>query len=162
MRAGSERDGFTRQSPTAPIDAAAASLKSMLTELIAHGASDLLVPNLPDVSLTPEVRSHGPQAIDEARRLSEAFNKAVDQRLADLPSEIRLYRLDVAGMAECARNHPASYGFTNITTPCATSGQCDKYLFWDGIHPTTFAHAHLAEAALLNISSAGRVRAGGE
>jgi phospholipase/lecithinase/hemolysin len=52
------------------VNAAAASLKDVLADLIAHDASDLLVPNLPDVSLTPEVQAHGPKAIDEGRRLS--------------------------------------------------------------------------------------------
>jgi phospholipase/lecithinase/hemolysin len=47
-------------------------------------------------------------------------------------------QLDVAGMAERARSEPASYGF-NVTTPCIASGRCEKYLFWDGIHPTTSA-----------------------
>jgi cholinesterase len=125
-----------------------------LAKLIAHGASDLLVANLPDVSLTPEVQAHGPQAIDEARRLTEAFNNAVEQSLGDLAGSpaIRLYRLDVAAMAERARKDPASYGFTNITTPCPASAQCEKYLFWDDIHPTTGAHAHLAQAALRILS----------
>ena len=44
------------------VSAAAASLKSLLADLIAHGASDLLVPNLPDVSLTPEVQARGEKA----------------------------------------------------------------------------------------------------
>jgi len=134
---------------------AAASLKRILAELIAHGASDLLVPNLPDVSLTPEVQAHGTKAITEARRLSLDFNKAVEQSLSDLihsPTSFRLYRLDVAAMAERVRKDPASYGFTNINTPCRASARCEKYLFWDEIHPTTEAHAHLAAAALRELS----------
>lgn len=133
------------------VNAAAASLKSIVAELIAHGASDLLVPNLPDVSVTPEVQAHGSKAMSEGRRLSLDFNEAVEQGLNDLvhPStSFKLYRLDVAAMAERARKDPASYGFTNISTPCRASSQCEKYLFWDEVHPTTEAHAHLAEAAL--------------
>jgi cholinesterase len=134
---------------------AAASLKRILAELIARGASDLLVPNLPDVSLTPEVQAHGTKAITKARRLSLDFNKAVEQSLSDLihsSTSFRLYRLDVAAMAERARKDPASYGFTNISTPCRASARCEKYLFWDEIHPTTEAHAHLAAAALRALS----------
>ena len=134
---------------------AAASLKRILAELIAHGASDLLVPNLPDVSLTPEVQAHGTKAITEGHQLSLDFNKAVEQSLSDLihsSTSFRLYRLDVAAMAERARKDPASYGFTNISTPCRASTRCEKYLFWDEIHPTTEAHAHLAAAALRALS----------
>jgi outer membrane lipase/esterase len=55
--------------PDAPskVTAAAASLKSIVAELIAHGVSDLLVPNLPDVSVTPEVQAHGIPPIDDLR-----------------------------------------------------------------------------------------------
>jgi cholinesterase len=139
----------------AKVTAAAASLKNVLADLIAHGASDLLVPNLPDVSVTPEVQAHGTKAISEGRRLSFDFNKVVEQGLNDLVHSstiFRLYRLDVAAMAERARKDPASYGFTNISTPCRASAECEKYLFWDEIHPTTEAHAHLAEAALRALS----------
>jgi len=144
--------------PDAPskVTAAAASLKSIVAELIAHGVSDLLVPNLPDVSVTPEVQAHGTKAISEGRWLSFDFNKAVEHGLNDLvhsSTSFRLYPLDVAAMAERAQKDPASYGFTNISTPCrASSSQCEKYLFWDGVHPTTEAHAHLAEAALRALS----------
>lgn len=136
------------------LDAAAASLKGVLADLIARGASDLLVPNLPDVGITPEVRAHGSKALEEARRLTQHFNRAVERGLDDLVSSsrtartVRIYRLDVAAMAERARKDPASFGFTNITSPCRGSAQCGKYLFWDDIHPTTAAHVRLAEAAL--------------
>jgi cholinesterase len=137
------------------VNAAAASLKDVLAELIANDASDLLVPNLPDVSLTPEVQAHGTKAITEGRSLSLDFNKAVEQGLNDLvqsSTSFSFYRLDVAAMAERARKDPASYGFTNISTPCRASARCEKNLFWDEIHPTTEAHAHLAAAALRTLS----------
>lgn len=41
-----------------------------------------------------------------------------------------------------------AFGFVDITTPCAGLPTRQGYLFWDRIHPTTLAHAHLAEAAL--------------
>jgi phospholipase/lecithinase/hemolysin len=39
------------------VDVAASVLRSIVADLIAHGASDILVPNLPDVGITPEVQS---------------------------------------------------------------------------------------------------------
>jgi phospholipase/lecithinase/hemolysin len=139
--------------PDAPseLDAAAAALNEVLADLMAHGGTDLLVPNIPDVGITPEVRAQGSEAVNETRRLTAHFNRAVERRLTDLASSwrgIRLYRLDVAAMAERARRDPASFGFTDISTPCRGSARCAEYVFWDDIHPTTTAHARLAEAAL--------------
>ncbi len=139
--------------PDAPseLDAAAAAFNEVLADLMAHGGTDLLVPNIPDVGITPEVRVQGSEAVEEAHRLTDHFNRAVERRLTHLASSwrgIRLYRLDVAAMAERARRDPASFGFTDISTPCRGSARCAEYVFWDDIHPTTAAHARLAKAAL--------------
>ena len=40
---------------------------------------------------------------------------------------------------------PAAFGFRDTTHPCAGTGSCEGYLFWDQIHPA-FAHARLAVA----------------
>jgi phospholipase/lecithinase/hemolysin len=140
-----EREGFTQ------LNTAAESLKGILADLIAQGASDLLVPNLPDVGITPEVQAHGSVAVEEARRLTLHFNEAVEQKLKTLkssPTNSRLYGLDVAAMAERARKDPAAFGFKDIRNPCRGSGHCQNHLFWDNVHPTTRAHSRLAEAAL--------------
>jgi outer membrane lipase/esterase len=154
---GGANDIFAALGETEPIselDAASTALATVLADLIAQGATDLLVPNIPDVGITPAVRSQGNGAVAEAHGLTDRFNRAVGKRLADLSSSgsPRLYRLDVAAMAERARRNPASFGFTNISTPCYGSALCREYVFWDDIHPTTAAHAHLAEAALGSLS----------
>jgi GDSL-like Lipase/Acylhydrolase len=47
------------------VETAVASLRSIVADLVSHGASDLLVPNLPDVGMTPKIRAR-------ARRLAHA------------------------------------------------------------------------------------------
>jgi cholinesterase len=93
----------------AELDAAAMSLKAILADLITHGAIDLLVPNVPDVGITPEVRAQGRETIEEGGKLTDHFNRAVNQGIADLAtssSSIRFYRFDVASTAERARIDP--------------------------------------------------------
>src|SRR5215213_708132 len=87
------------------VDAAVSALRSMVADLIAHRATDILVPNLPDVGITPEVRARGSQAVAEARTLSSRFNAALEGTLSDAPanSAVRLYCLNVWSMAEQAR-----------------------------------------------------------
>jgi hypothetical protein len=41
------------------LDAAAAAFKEVLADLMAHGGADLLVPNIPDVGITPAIRAQG-------------------------------------------------------------------------------------------------------
>ncbi len=133
----------------AMVDAAVASLRSIVADLARQGATDILVPNLPPIGITPAVRAQGSRAVEAANNLSTHFNTALDQALSGFAghNRLRLYRLDVWQMAERVRADPATMGFANITTPCDRRRSCDGYLFWDEVHPTTQAHRRLAEAA---------------
>src|SRR4029453_16892557 len=91
-----------QQDPLTNLNAAAASLQGIVTDLIAHGASDLLVPNLPDVGKNPEVRAKGSKTVEEAGRLTQHLNLAGESKFKTLrpsTSKYRLYRLDVAAIA---------------------------------------------------------------
>jgi outer membrane lipase/esterase len=87
------------------LDSAAVSLKSIVADLVQHGALDLLVPNLPDLGMTPRVLSQGAKPMAAARRLTEYFNNAVERAIEPFTS-VRFYRLDVWSMAEQARRDP--------------------------------------------------------
>ena len=131
------------------VDAAVASLRSIVADLARQGAADILVPNLPAIGITPVVRAQGSRAVEAANNLSARFNTALNQALSGFAGQngLRLYRLDVWQMAERVRADPATMGFANIITPCDRRRSCDGYLFWDNVHPTTQAHQRLAEAA---------------
>jgi phospholipase/lecithinase/hemolysin len=132
------------------IDAAASSLRSIVSDLIGAGAADILVPNLPDVGMTPAVRGQGREAVEAATQLTHRFNVALDHALEGFPSRpgVRLHRLDVRSLVERVQRNPTSVGLVDVTTPCSGLRTCEGYLFWDGVHPTTRAHERLAETAL--------------
>ncbi|MFC4174901.1 SGNH/GDSL hydrolase family protein [Microvirga sp. GCM10011540] len=132
------------------VDAAVASLRSIVADLAGEGATDILVPNLPAVGITPAVRAHGRQAVEAANTLAAHFNSALDRALSEFAGRagLRLHRLDVWQMAERVVSDPAAAGFTDIAAPCVQNRRCEGHLFWDGIHPTTQAHRRLAEAAI--------------
>ena len=130
------------------VDIAAASLGDIITRLVDAGATEFIVPNLPDVGMTPAIMSRGKAAQEHAQRLTERFNAEIDRMLTEVESHRRpIRRLDVHAMAERARSDPASYGFAEVMTPSAALASCDGYLFWDHVHPTERGHARLADAA---------------
>jgi outer membrane lipase/esterase len=133
----------------AMVDAAVASMRTIMADLAQRGATDILVPNLPAIGITPAVRAQGCQAVDAANKLADQFNRALDQALSDFTHRggLRLYRLDVWQLTERVSADPAAAGFVDITIPCGQLRRCEGHLFWDDVHPTTQAHRRLAEAA---------------
>ena len=144
------------------VDQAAAALKSILDDLAEHGATDILVPTLPDVGMTPAMRSRGARAAAEARALTDRFNAAVDRAVQDVDGRhtVRFHRLDVHAMAERARHDPSAFGFVDVASPCQALTSCEGYLFWDDVHPTAPAHRRLAEAAFELVSNSGSEETG--
>ena len=128
---------------------AAAALRATVDDLTDAGATHILVANMPDIGLAPILRVQGPECAAAARRLTVAFNDALDQELRTVEdkSRIRILRLDTYGLAERLKADPQAAGFTDISSPCM-NGPCDGALFWDPVHPTSAAHARLADAAL--------------
>lgn len=121
-------------SPTVPVG----NLLGIISTLEAHGATHILVPGLPDLSLTPAY--HG---ISAAQTFSQQFN--TDLR-AGLPSGVVYF--DTYGFMHAVVADPVAFGFTNVTMPCLVGATpCtneDQYLFWDSVHPTTKADSFLA------------------
>lgn len=120
--------------------------------LAATGAQHFLVPNMPDLGKTPEFRLTGQSGPLSA--LTAAFNSNLALAIAQLdqllPAEI--VQFDTAGFLAQAQANPGAFGFENATESCVANlatGKCnpgnwDKWVFWDGVHPTTAAHHMLA------------------
>lgn len=132
--------------------------------LIAAGAQNVLVGNLPRLGLTPRYNGNASQANTMNQR-TDSFNSALDAALDSLEAmepDVSLFRFDVAQLVSQAVATPAAYGFVNVTQPAAPGlefnsffyntnnivSNHNSYLFWDDLHPTAAAHALLAQAAL--------------
>lgn len=138
---------------------AASIVGQSLDSLAAAGAKTILVPTVTNLGLTPLVPN---LAKPLASALASSFNSLVDtfiQSVLASSSDVRIVRPDLFGLLTDAVNNPASYGFTNVTTPCydgylTTPGTTvcsnpDETLFWDPIHPTTAGHRLIADATLI-------------
>ena len=116
--------------------------------------------------MAPAVRLQGSDAQLVASGLSLGFKNALDLALASLDSlpGVQIVRLDVFTIVQHVVAKPADFGLTDVQDSCielntfvhAFCGRPDKFLFWDGIHPTVAGHAILARQAnvALGITSA--------
>jgi phospholipase/lecithinase/hemolysin len=146
--------------PNAEAQRVVNNLAAAIRRLADAGAKIFLVPNLPNLSHTPESRALGPEVMALVMDLSIRFNTALKIALdtIEVESDVTIFRLDVFTLLEEAVTNPAAFGFTNVTDPCLTGGPftggipCatpEGHLFWDAIHPTTAAHAILADHAFM-------------
>ena len=140
------------------IQAAITATADNIVALWASGARTFLVPNSPNIGLTPAVRAFGPAAELGGLQMSIGYNIGLSgalDTLAGLPG-IQIIRMDLFGVLTELVADPEAHGFTNATESCITpdvveGAVCEspgQYLFWDGVHPTRAGHRHLASEAM--------------
>lgn len=124
----------------------ATGIHAIVDQLQNAGAQRLIVWNAPNLSLAPAVTEQGAGAIFLASLLVSSMNAAL---AAELATETGVSIFDIYGLNAKIVADPLAYGFSNVTDACgATINACDPHtaLYWDGIHPTAFAHSVIADA----------------
>ena len=131
--------------------------------LITAGAENILVGNLPWLGLTPRFNGDPGQSA-AMTAVTQNFNSTLAAALDNLETStpsVDLMRMDVEQLINDAVANPGAFGFVNVTEPAAPGlnfnslaydpnlivAQPETYLFWDELHPTTAAHALLADFA---------------
>lgn len=146
----------------ATIAAAVGGTVQAVGALEAAGARYILVPNLPDVGITPNAIAAGPAAQATLSALADGYNQALYAALGQ--AGYRVIPLDTFNMLREIAASPASYGLGNVTgTACMPPGSsaltCNPgsyaapdagstYLFADGVHPSGAVHGMLAGYAV--------------
>jgi thermolabile hemolysin len=139
-------------------NSAIANLSNAVQSLLTAGAKTVLVANLPDLGKIPATyNTFNSSTLSAATNL---HNLELTKSIASLQQKFstgnKIIQLDVNYLYREAIAQPAKFGLTNVTSSClsnlATCSDPDKFLFWDGIHPTTAAHRILADAALKALS----------
>jgi phospholipase/lecithinase/hemolysin len=129
--------------------------------LIAHGARNLVVLNVPDLSQIP-YETVRPASDAAAGALAQQYNAdlaaSLHQVMASGVASIDL--IDTYSLLDSAIANPAAYGFTNVRQPVWTGNLTDPhsgvlnatgaaqggFLFFDEMHPTATGHAYVASA----------------
>ncbi len=137
---GGPNDFLTNGFSTATAQLAVNDILSIVATLKGIGMMEIIVPGMPDLSLTPDYYGDlGAQA------LSIYFNQLL---VAGLPQGAQYFNT-FAFMHQVVAD-PGAYGLTDVVDPCFDGvnvcSNPDQYLFWDGFHPTTAADAILANA----------------
>lgn len=171
--------GLTPAQVQANLQAAAATELGMIKQLGDAGARYVMVFNLPNIGLTPSGIAQGPQAAAQLTGLSITFNNALNAGLAS--TGVNIIPVNTFAMLNEIVADPSRYGFTNVTQPACTGssfgcmpagtpgasstyqpGSESSYLFADGVHPTTAAHAMLAQYAESIVIAPGQMSLLGE
>ena len=151
------------------VQAAVTSVVTNVQVLYGAGARMFLIANVPDFGSTPYVRFLGAAVSPLIPQYATALTLGYDAALAQyaqlllvlLPPDaarplqfIRVF--DVNALFGQILQTPAAFGLSNATDRCTVANTygnaiCstpNRYLFWDGIHPTTTSHSIVANAAL--------------
>jgi phospholipase/lecithinase/hemolysin len=142
------------------------NLASIVTQLHTAGARNFLLPNLPDLGLTPEAREQGEVFAGFASGASVSFNQALAGAYAGLAqqwTDETFYLFDAMGAQHVITSGSPGNGFTNVSNRCfdtrgAMPTLCatpDSYLYWDNIHPTASAHQILGNQMLAAVPEPG-------
>ena len=136
------------------ISGALGAIATNIVTLTKAGAREFVVLNAPNLAVVPAIRLQGPQVQAAAHALSVAFNDALASVVACLDANlpVTIHRFDLFALVNEAVATPAAFGLTVVDATCITPGvivhaECshpNRYLFWDGIHPTRAGHAILA------------------
>jgi outer membrane lipase/esterase len=127
------------------IAAYASAVDGMLDALEATGAQNLVVWNVPDIGKAPATLVLGSAAAAAASQITTLMNQALSFQLLSHPG-VKLF--DLFGFIGEVANDPASFGVVNFTDACGVAGlnvNCATALFYDGLHPTTYAHGLIAD-----------------
>jgi cholinesterase len=158
--------GNFSRTPIRPVN----NLLNAATTLADAGARNIIIPNLPDLSLTPLGRQLDPATSHSLRILTRMHNRFLSRglrRLGRLYPEVNFISFDVARLFKNVINRPERFGLTNVTDACTNTNlyspdsyplnpnptftvcnNPEEYLFWDSVHITTNAHQVLAKSAL--------------
>ena len=149
---------------TNPFDAptvvanAVTNIAGGINDLVTAGAQNILVMNMPNLGLTPLMNGEydglivdGTEFVDTpyyGTLLAAFFNMALDFSINPFTNRINLMEVDIFTLMGEFIDDGLFVDYEHMLAAALASGETDlSYLFWDAIHPTTYAHGLIADEA---------------
>jgi phospholipase/lecithinase/hemolysin len=146
-------DLFNLANDANAVTTAVNNIATTVTSLAQAGAQNIVVVQTPNLGRTPFVVQRGLATL--VTQASLAFNAALEATLTPLEGTLTGTNITLANLfpiAESIAQAPATFGFTNVTTPYLDnfvpvdpSLDPNQFFFWDDVHPTTRGHAIFAD-----------------
>jgi phospholipase/lecithinase/hemolysin len=142
---GGADDIFAAQNPVTAAD----NIATQIQELAGDGAQNFLWLNLPNLGQNPSLNGV-PAAAAAANLASQAFNQEWAMQVANLDSlGINVIGVNIDTLFDQILANPAAFGFSNVVAACNATPGCNPntFLYWDNLHPTTYADSLVANLA---------------
>lgn len=98
-----------------------ASIESQIDWLTYYGAKNILILNLPDLSIVPEVQKKGPDSIQQVQKLITMHNSKLVKMVAEQQAkhpDLKIIFADITPYFNEVYNNPEKYNIHDTTTPC--------------------------------------------
>ncbi len=161
---------LTFNSTAAGVGAAVQNEAGLVRQLALAGARQFLVVNVPPLGDTPTIRALGPETAAGLNQLAAGFRQnlplglgQVRQGLAAAGINITITIVDSFDLLRRAEANPRAYGFTDVTGigyNASFKDNADRFLFWDGFHPTSAGHYQIAAEAFSDLTGSPVVQVG--
>ena len=156
--------GKSAEEATETAESAADAVALAAASLSPLGVDDFLFFTLGDFSLVPALLGNA---------VADVASAAFDQRLRDNVANLRSLGfdariVDTGGLLAAVRADPGAFGFTRLFAPCVITDPKDRsevlqdctgqgadassYLWFDPVHPSSRAHAIIANAVLEEVA----------
>ena len=149
------------------ISAAVSDEVATVKKLHDNGANYIVVPNIPDVGLTPNFV--GTPLATFGTDLVKQYNEALYSGVKNTGANV--IPLDTFSLVQQVAANPTAYGFSNVTDKAckdSSSVECGRadldkpgaensYFFADGVHPTGRAHRMIADYANAAVTAPSQV-----
>ncbi len=99
------------------------SIESQIDWLTYYGAKNLLILNLPDLSIVPEVTTKGPDSVEQVKKLIAMHNSKLAKMVAEMQAkhaDAKIIFGDITPYFDDVYSHHDQYNITDVTNPCYT------------------------------------------